>query len=197
MRRLFLCAVIAGLCAASMPADARHRHRHHGFGFARMDDSRDPKAGPQGWIAYVNRDAGMAVDYPANVFSVKDGAPKEGTGARFRTANSRAELTVYSLPNTARDTPKSYLARHLMVDRSRLEYRRVSERFFAISAVRDDKTFYSRCNFPRAGAGPMHCIYLEYPAAETRAWDGIVTRISHSLHAAGNESARNGEPAQR
>ena len=195
MRRLLLCAAIAGLCATSMPADARHRYHHHGFGFARMLDGNDD-AGPQGWKVYVNRDAGVAVDYPANVFSVKDGAPKEGTGARFRTADSRAELTVYSLPNASRDTPKTYLERHLMLDRSKLEYRRVSDRFFAISAIRNNKTFYSRCNFPGAGA-PMQCIYLEYPAAETRAWDGIVTRISRSVHAVDNEAARNGEPAQQ
>lgn len=27
----------------------------------------------------------------------------------------------------------------------------------------------------------MHCVYLEYPNREERAWDGIVTRISRSL----------------
>ena len=30
---------------------------------------------------------------------------------------------------------------------------------------------------------PMHCVYLQYPEREERAWDGIVTRISRSLGA--------------
>ena len=41
--------------------------------------------------------------------------------------------------------------------------------------------FYSRCNYPRGSSGPMQCIYLLYPEAETRAWDAIITRISRSL----------------
>ena len=27
----------------------------------------------------------------------------------------------------------------------------------------------------------LRCIHLEYPGSEKRAWDDIVTRISHSL----------------
>jgi hypothetical protein len=27
----------------------------------------------------------------------------------------------------------------------------------------------------------MHCVYLEYPERDEKAWDGIVTRISRSL----------------
>ena len=63
------------------------------------------------------------------------------------------------------------------------------DRFFAVSGIVRGKTFYSRCNFagPR---GVMHCLYLDYPAAETRAWDGVVTRMSRSLRAASSSAAR-------
>jgi hypothetical protein len=40
----------------------------------------------------------------------------------------------------------------------------------------DGLTFYSRCNFLASQNGKMHCVYLEYPYREERAWDGIVTR---------------------
>jgi len=53
----------------------------------------------------------------------------------------------------------------------------------AISGTRNDLTFYSRCNFVPKPNGTMHCVYLEYPEREERAWDGIVTRISRSLGA--------------
>jgi len=216
MRRPLLCATIATLCAAVLctAAEARHRRSHWGgFGFARVDEGiglrhrgapwsaeapargaavaarSDEVPGPQGWAPYLNRDAGMAVDYPANVFSIKDGAAEKGTGDRFRTADGRAQLTVYALPNADGDTPRSYLDRHLLIDRSKLDYGLVTDRFFAISGIRDARTFYSRCNFPGAPRGTMHCVYLEYPAADTRAWDAIVTRISRSLRAGSGDRA--------
>jgi hypothetical protein len=62
-----------------------------------------------------------------------------------------------------------------------LEYERVTPNFFAISAADQGRVYYSRCNFARSAAGRMHCIYLAYPERETKAWDGVVTRISRSL----------------
>ena len=44
--------------------------------------------------------------------------------------------------------------------------------------IRNDRTWYNRCN--RAN-GYMHCVLINYPAAEDRQWDAIVTRISLSL----------------
>ena len=41
-----------------------------------------------------------------------------------------------------------------------------------------DKVWYDRCNFSR---GLVHCVLINYPAREERAWDDIVTRISLSL----------------
>jgi hypothetical protein len=38
--------------------------------------------------------------------------------------------------------------------------------------------WYDRCNFVR---GNITCVLINYPAAEKRQWDAIVTRISYSL----------------
>jgi len=65
------------------------------------------------------------------------------------------------------------------VERSGIEYQRVTRGFFAISMERQGMIYYSRCNFSRAGA--MHCFDLVYPKEEERAWDAVVTRISLSL----------------
>jgi hypothetical protein len=138
-------------------------------------------AGSPGWITYADGH-GTILDFPANVFAVPEGAPPVGKGRRFRTADGRAEASVYTIPNEEGETPRSYLSRHLKSEFSHLEYNRVTDRFFAVSGIVRGKTFYGRCNFagPR---GPMHCIYLAYPAAETRAWDALVTRMSGSLRA--------------
>jgi hypothetical protein len=129
----------------------------------------------------VDRDAGTAVEYPAAVFPVEAGAPERGSGQAFRTQDRRARLIIYTLPNEERRSPRSYLKRHLVLALGALEYTSVTRRFFAISGVRDDDVFYSRCNFPRHRRGDMRCIFLQYPQRETKAWDAIVTRISLSL----------------
>jgi hypothetical protein len=143
-------------------------------------------AGAPGWTTYANG-YGTILDFPANLFTVPEGAPPVGNGHRFRTADGRADVSVYTLPNAEHETPRSYLSRHLKSDFSNLDYDRVGDRFFAVSGIVRGKTFYSRCNF-EGRRGTMHCLYLDYPAAETRAWDRLVTRMSLSLR--GDRSRR-------
>jgi hypothetical protein len=133
------------------------------------------------WRTLAIPDLGTRVQYPAGIFSVPDGKPEKGIGERLRTPDGRATLEVYSLPNENNETPATYLSRYLRTPRVQLEYQRVTPSFFAISAVQDETTYYSRCNFSRLGTPAIHCFDLVYPAREERAWDAIVTRISLSL----------------
>jgi hypothetical protein len=145
-------------------------------------------AGDPGWTVFADGH-GTLVDFPATLFPVAEGAPPIGNGRRFRSADRRADVSIYTLPNEERQTPRAYLSRHLKSDFKNLDYDRVSDRFFAVSGIVHGKTFYSRCNFdgPR---GVMHCLYLDYPAAETRAWDRVVTRMSRSLRAGSSSASR-------
>jgi hypothetical protein len=118
-----------------------------------------------------------------------EGAPPVGSGRRFRTADGRAEVSIYTLPNAEHATPRTYLSRHLKSDFSNLHYDRVGDRFFAVSGIVRGKTFYSRCNFD-GRRGAMHCLYLDYPAAQTHAWDALVTRMSLSLRADRSRGSR-------
>ncbi len=186
MRHVVLCASVALLAGTilSTPADARHQghhHNHHGTGSAGFALEKGDFGGPEGWSTYVSPEAGTAVEYPTNVFSIRDEASERESEARFRTQDGRAKLSIYFLPNDDRESPRSYIQHHLRIDPSRLTYKRITDKFFAISGMRDDLTFYSRCNFASKQNGKMHCVYLEYPNREERAWDGIVTRISRSL----------------
>jgi hypothetical protein len=168
------------------------RHLHRGSAALALALSCLPTAaqpaGASGWITYGNGH-GTMVDLPAHVFTVREGAPPVGNGRRFRTADGRAEVSVYTLRNEEGETPRSYLERHLKSEFSNLDYDRVGDQFFAVSGIVRGKTFYSRCNFegPR---GAMHCLYLDYPAAETHAWDALVTRMSRSLRAANSSASR-------
>ena len=130
----------------------------------------------QGWKT-LQGDDGLAVDYPAGLFSVDAGPTEKGKGQKFRSADGAYEFAAYSLANAEKDSPARYLRKNLIVPPQSLIYRRVTEQFFVMSSIREGRIFYSRCNFSLG----IHCIFLEYPTAEKRAFDSIVTRVSGSL----------------
>jgi hypothetical protein len=134
------------------------------------------------WRSYEDPRTGTKVDFPAGLFPVDAGETERGIGRVFKTADGRATFSAYMLQNQDGDSPRSYLRKFLKVDPATIDYRRVTQRFFAVSGVRGALVYYSRCNF----YGRMHCIYMSYPAAELRAWDAIVTRVSLSLRGARN-----------
>ena len=131
--------------------------------------------------AFSSPGSSPRVQYPAGIFSVPDGKAEKGVGERLSTHDGRATLSVYARANERGETPASYLHPYLLTPRSQLDYQRVTPSFFAISALKEDMIYYSRCNFSRSGTGAIHCLDLVYPASEKRAWDAIVTRISLSL----------------
>jgi hypothetical protein len=128
------------------------------------------------WQPYVVAETGAKVDIPVTVFSQDGGKPDAGYGRRFQTADGRANLTVQSIPNAANDSPAEFLAKKNPP--SDIVYKRVTSRFFVVSSIRNGRIWYNRCN---RAARHMQCVLINYPAAEKRQWDGVVTRISHSL----------------
>ena len=129
-----------------------------------------------GWQKYAVPETGANVDLPMTIFSKDAGQPESGYGRRFLTADGRANLTVQSFPNDVGDSPAVFLAK--MNPPSNIVYKRVTPRFFAVSSFRNDKIWYNRCNFPGRF---VNCVLINYPAAEKRQWDSVVTRISNTL----------------
>jgi hypothetical protein len=132
-------------------------------------------AEPIKWTRYSIPETGTSIDFPSTVFTEVAGRP-DGYGQRFKTADGRANMTIQSAPNVDHDTPAAFLARKNPP--SRIQYKRVTSRFFAVSSYKGDDVWYDRCNFSRRF---VHCVLINYPAAEEHDWDGIVTRISLSL----------------
>ena len=128
------------------------------------------------WRRYVIPSTGANVDIPVSIFTEDAGSPEGGTGRRFFTKDHRADLTIQSVPNPGNDSPAEFLQKRRPPPG--IQYKRVTPRFFAVSSIRNGRTWYNRCN--RAN-GYMHCVLINYPAAEDRQWDAIVTRISLSL----------------
>lgn len=132
-------------------------------------------AGPE-WRRFSVPATGLAVDVPVTLFSEDGGSPEGTTGRVFRTRDGQANLTVRSIPNPDNYSPAEFLER--MQPPANMQYRRVTARFFAVSSIKDGRTWYNRCN---RATGFMNCVLINYPAAWERQWDGIVTRISLSL----------------
>lgn len=136
-----------------------------------------------GWATYRNARYGTTAEYPANLFAVRDVPPANGDGQGFRTEDGRATLLIYGARNAENDTPASYLAKYVDLVGVAVSYRRVTDRFYAVSGMRGENIFYERCNFPAVPHGVIDCIGITYPADEKEAWDPIVARLGASLRA--------------
>ena len=128
------------------------------------------------WRQFVIPSTGAKVDIPVSIFTEDAGPPKGGTGRRFFTSVHRADLTLQSVPNPEKDSPATFLAKRRPP--AGIQYKRVTPRFFAVSSIRNGRTWYNRCNRVNEY---MNCVLINYPAAEEREWDAVVTRISLSL----------------
>lgn len=128
------------------------------------------------WARYEVPETGAAVDIPTSIFTEQAGKPEAGYGGRFLTPDRRADLTVQSVANDAGLSPALFLAKKNPP--SDIVYKKVTPRFFVVSSFRNGKIWYDRCNF--AGRY-INCVLINYPAAEKRQWDGVVTRISNTL----------------
>jgi hypothetical protein len=128
------------------------------------------------WRKYVVPRTGANLDIPVSIFTEDAGLTEGGAGRRFFTKDHRANLTVQSVPNPENDSPATFLAKKRPP--ANIQYKRVTPRFFAVSSIRNGQTWYNRCNRTNEY---MNCVLINYPAAEERQWDAVVTRISLSL----------------
>jgi hypothetical protein len=130
------------------------------------------------WSRYTDPNISVSVDLPADLFSVDRGPTEKSEGRSFTTPDGRADVSFYSVPISAGDTPASFFKNRFQLPSSSVVYRRLTNRVLALSGFRQDKIWYARCNFASHRA---NCVALNYPAAEKRRWDVVVTRISNSL----------------
>ena len=128
------------------------------------------------WRRVSIAQTGATVEIPVWIFTEDAGAPDGGTERRFLTKDRQADLTLQSVPNPQNDSPAKFLQKR--GPPAAIQYKRVTPEFFAVSSIRGGRTWYNRCN---RGIGYMNCVLINYPAAEERRWDGVVTRISLSL----------------
>ena len=128
------------------------------------------------WQRFAVPGTAASADIPVSIFVEETELPDGGMGRRFYTDDRRADLTVQSVANPGNDSPATFLAKRKPP--SGILYERVTPSFFVVSSVRNNRIWYNRCN---RSVGYMNCILINYPRAEKRQWDSVVTRISHTL----------------
>ena len=128
------------------------------------------------WQRYTIPTTGLSVDVPTSIFGEDGGTTEGNLGRQLFTKDRRANLTIRSFPNPSNDPPVIFLQK--MNPPTRIQYRRVTSKFFAVSSIRNGRTWYNRCNQVDRY---MNCVLINYPAVEDREWDAVVTRISLSL----------------
>ncbi len=106
---------------------------------------------------------------------------ENGDGQTFRTADGRAQLSIYGAYNASADTPQSYLDNYFDFQGAVVGLKRATARFYVVSGTRDKNLFYERCNFPPRHDDVIDCLTITYPAADKAAWDAVVARVSRSL----------------
>jgi hypothetical protein len=120
------------------------------------------------WRRYVIPSTGANVDIPVSIFTEDAGSPEDGIGRRFFTQDRRADLTLQSVPNPGNDSPAKFLEKRRPP--AGIQYKRVTPRFFAVSSIRNGRTWYNRCN--RANEY-MHCVighferHVGYPTSRS------------------------------
>ncbi|MBR1171524.1 hypothetical protein ACNJYD_04535 [Bradyrhizobium sp. DASA03005] len=134
-------------------------------------------ASANGWRAYRIPESATSVDIPTSIFTEPAGKP-DGYGQQFRSHDGSADLTVQAVENQQGLSPAEFLARKNPP--TGIIYKRITSNFFVVSSIKRDKIWYDRCNFSR---GYVHCVLINYPAAQKQRWDAVVTRISRSLRA--------------
>lgn len=136
-----------------------------------------PASAQHYWSQYTDA-LGTRIEYPADLFTIRE---KVDTGQALVTRDRRARIHMFSMPNPKALAPREFMRAHFPAPRSTLTYDRVARNFFAISSRVKGQIVYLRCNFSHSHSGTLHCVDIRYPQGEKRAWDAIVTRISHSV----------------
>jgi hypothetical protein len=144
---------------------------------AQTDMPRDPQ-----WVAVNDSKVGTTVDIPGAVLSTPDGHAHKRVGRRYKTPDGRAKVSIWTQHNTWHETPARYLHRTFNIPRATVDYERNTADFAVVSGLFGTKVYYIRCNYS-SRSGSFHCFDLAYPGREKRAWDNVVTHMSHSLRA--------------
>ncbi len=145
------------------------------------------------WFRYTDLKSGVAIDIPAHGYRYDVLA--DGTGLTLTSADGAVSFTASAHPvDNALATPTPDIRRSIValydtaVDNASrkhatITYRVRKDRFFVLSGVVDNHTYYERLAISPACPARFSSLRVFHPHSLTRSLDAVVTRMSLSLRA--------------
>lgn len=111
---------------------------------------------------------------------VREPDDSQGLGRRYFSPDGTAWLVVYGSP-VSRSPLRAQMDALASGPGERITYQRRTRHFIAVSGYKDDRIFYRKSNLA-CGGKRWHHIALEYPRADRRKMDAMVTHIAHGMN---------------
>ena len=147
------------------------------------------------WATIHNTRFGFQIAYPADIFfSTK--TPSGNDGRVLQSADGKAKMLVATFEN---DTNLSLAAyrEFLLSDiyaNTRLDYQPVKPRWFVLSGVRGDQTFYERVTFS-CGGRLINSWAMLYPTAQRDLYNRVVEAVARTYSVGAGADGNCGENA--
>jgi len=139
------------------------------------------------WRIYENARFGTTIEYPDRFVAGKP--PENGDGLSFSSADG-SSFSVWGSHNSLDHNlaqQEAFFRKILQEDGAIITYRASRENWFVLSGTQGDKTFYVRELLSnRNNTRLIHGFKIVYPSRLDKAYDPIVTRMSHSLRESPN-----------
>ena len=133
------------------------------------------------WKTFREHVSGITLKFPQDVFVVDAGQAALGQGRTNRSKDGRATLMIFSVARAPGTSPADFLTRGIGITGLKFSYNGSRPGFSPYRLLITGRHFTAVATSLSRLTNEMKCIYMDYPAEETRAWDKIVTRISLSL----------------
>ena len=136
------------------------------------------------WKTYVNERFGATADVPA---TWQAGTPPEnGDGLEFTSPDGQASIIVSGMLNIDDTLAEAFASREEAFDGETITYKHRDKHSVVVSGTKDDSIFY-RKSILACRNQVWDSVSIEYPAAEKKAFDAIVTHVAGSLKAGQSE----------
>ena len=132
--------------------------------------------GQTDYKTYANARYGYSISYPADLLEPQ-GESDNGDGQVFK--NSDAEMRVYGSNSVLDETLEKQYRKLLKNYGKSIAYKTFREKFFVVSAIRNDKIFYQK-TFENSD-GVFITFEIEYKKSERAKYDKAVTKIVKSF----------------
>lgn len=134
-----------------------------------------------GWSEFRNDRFGLALRYPAQVFSAQRSA-ELGDGDLFETPDRKGRLLVGAIENTDRFTPRTYQA--FIARQSypglRIDYAPVGEGWAVLSGTIGQTMVYEKIMFS-CGGTVINSFAMTYPTSQRRFYDPLIEAIEDTF----------------